>query len=162
MRGVGCDGPRKTEHHNPRADWCFLVEIHRILIDHAIAARRLARPNGPGLIGAMNAKIRILVALPKIHGAGTERIGGAAVHPNPALQPDHRFHEVRPAVEHFLGRIERDLGVRLIERSTRSIRVTEIGRDVFAQAGGLEAMEAMSVASRKATTTKRTQQMCGV
>ena len=32
-----------------------------------------------------------------------------------------------------VAQLERDLGVRLIERSTRSIRVTEIGRDVFAQ-----------------------------
>jgi len=32
-----------------------------------------------------------------------------------------------------VAQLERDLGVRLIERSTRSIQVTEIGRDVFAQ-----------------------------
>src|ERR1700722_19738462 len=42
-----------------------------------------------------------------------------------------------------VAQLERDLGVRLIERSTRSIQVTEIGRDVVAQcalmAGGLEA-----------------------
>jgi DNA-binding transcriptional LysR family regulator len=46
-----------------------------------------------------------------------------------------------------VAQLERDLGVRLIERSTRSIQVTEIGRDVFAQceviAGGLEATEAI-------------------
>jgi DNA-binding transcriptional LysR family regulator len=42
--------------------------------------------------------------------------------------------------------LERDLGV-LIERSTRSLPVTEVGRDVFTQceviAGGLEATEAI-------------------
>ena len=46
-----------------------------------------------------------------------------------------------------VAQLERDLGVHLIERSTRSIRVTEIGRDVFAQceiiAGGLGAIEAI-------------------
>ena len=51
-----------------------------------------------------------------------------------------------------VAQLERDLGVRLIERSTRSIQVTEIGRDVFAQceviAGGLEATEAIVARSR--------------
>jgi DNA-binding transcriptional LysR family regulator len=45
------------------------------------------------------------------------------------------------------AQLERDLGVRLIERSIRSIQVTEIGRDVYAQCevitGGLEATEAI-------------------
>src|ERR1700730_3013465 len=51
-----------------------------------------------------------------------------------------------------VAQLEPDLGVRLIERSTRSIRVTEIGRDVFAQCevitGGLEATEAIVARSR--------------
>jgi hypothetical protein len=51
-----------------------------------------------------------------------------------------------------VAQLKRDLGVRLIERSTRSIQVTEIGRDVFAQceviAGGLEATETIVVRSR--------------
>jgi DNA-binding transcriptional LysR family regulator len=51
-----------------------------------------------------------------------------------------------------VAQLERDLGIRLIERSTRSIHVTEIGRDVFAQceviAGGLEATEAIVARSR--------------
>lgn len=51
-----------------------------------------------------------------------------------------------------VAQLEHDLGVRLIERSTRSIRVTEIGRNVFAQceviAGGLEATEAIVARSR--------------
>src|ERR1700730_5090916 len=53
----------------------------------------------------MDAKICVLVPLPKIHGAGAERIGGAAVHSEPALQLNHYFLEIRPAVYHFLGRI---------------------------------------------------------
>jgi DNA-binding transcriptional LysR family regulator len=53
-----------------------------------------------------------------------------------------------------VAQLERgELGIRLIERSTRSIRVTEIGRDVFAQceviSGGLEATEAID--GREAT-----------
>jgi DNA-binding transcriptional LysR family regulator len=52
-----------------------------------------------------------------------------------------------------VAQLERDLAVRLIERSTRSIQVTEIGRDVFAQCevitGGLEATaEAIVARSR--------------
>jgi len=51
-----------------------------------------------------------------------------------------------------VAQLERDLGVRLIERSTRSVQVTEIGRDVFAQceviSGGLEATEAIVARSR--------------
>jgi DNA-binding transcriptional LysR family regulator len=51
-----------------------------------------------------------------------------------------------------VAQLERDLGVRLIERSTRSVQVTEIGRDVFAQceviASGLEATEAIVARSR--------------
>ena len=51
-----------------------------------------------------------------------------------------------------VAQLERDLGVRLIERSTRSIRITETGRDVFAQceviAGGLEATETIVARSR--------------
>ena len=51
-----------------------------------------------------------------------------------------------------MAQLEQGLGVRLIERSTRSIQVTEIGRDVFAQceviAGGLQATEAIVARSR--------------
>src|SRR3984957_7291018 len=51
-----------------------------------------------------------------------------------------------------VAQLERGLGVRLIERSTRSIQVTEIGRDVFAQceviAGGLEVAVAIVARSR--------------
>ena len=51
-----------------------------------------------------------------------------------------------------VAQLERDLGVRLIERSTRSLQLTEIGRHVLAQceviAGGLEATEAIVARSR--------------
>ncbi|MDB5403258.1 MAG: LysR-family transcriptional regulator [Rhodopila sp.] len=51
-----------------------------------------------------------------------------------------------------VAQLERDLGVRLIERSTRSVQVTDIGREVFAQceiiAGGVDATEAIVARSR--------------
>jgi DNA-binding transcriptional LysR family regulator len=60
--------------------------------------------------------------------------------------------EPKSKISKRVAQLERDLGVRLVERSTRSIRVTEIGRDVFAQCevipGGLEATGAIVARSR--------------
>jgi DNA-binding transcriptional LysR family regulator len=60
--------------------------------------------------------------------------------------------EPKTKISKRVAQLERDLGVRLVERSTRSIRVTEIGRDVFAQCevipGGLEATGAIVARSR--------------
>ena len=60
-----------------------------------------------------------------------------------------------------VAQLERDLGVRLIERSTRSIQVTEIGRDGYAQceviAGGIEATEAIVARSREPARELRAQ-----
>jgi DNA-binding transcriptional LysR family regulator len=51
-----------------------------------------------------------------------------------------------------VAQLEQDLGVRLIERSTRSLQLTEIGRHVLAQceviASGVEATEAIVARSR--------------
>jgi len=51
-----------------------------------------------------------------------------------------------------VAQLEQDLGVRLIERSTKNIRVTDIGRDVFAQCeailGSLEATDTIVARSR--------------
>ena len=51
-----------------------------------------------------------------------------------------------------VAQLERDLGVRLIERSTRRIRVTDIGHEVFRQCeaieNGVEATEAIVARSR--------------
>src|SRR3984893_10615698 len=60
--------------------------------------------------------------------------------------------ELKSKLSKRVAQLEQDLGVRLIERSTRSIRLTEIGRHVLAQceviAGGLEATEAIVARSR--------------
>src|SRR5579883_1813843 len=104
-RGLHWPGARVWEHHHARSDRGFLVEIHRILIDHADAAGGEALANCPGLVRAMDAKQRILVSLPKIHGPGAERIGRAAMHANAALQLNHRLEKFGPAVEHFFRRV---------------------------------------------------------
>src|ERR1019366_9916062 len=49
--------PRRSEHHDPRANRRLLVEIHHILVDHANAAGGDALSDGPGLDRAMDAKI---------------------------------------------------------------------------------------------------------
>ena len=53
----------------------------------------------------MDAKQRIVVTLPQIHGAGAERVGRATVHANSALQINHHFLEVWPAIDHLLRRV---------------------------------------------------------
>src|SRR5579875_241292 len=58
--------PRRLQHHDAGANRGLLIKIHRILVNHANAARRLARSDRPGLIGAMDSKIGIAVPLPKI------------------------------------------------------------------------------------------------
>jgi len=72
----------RLEHHNPGADRRLLIEIHRILVDHANAAGGLARTNRPGLIGAMDAKICIVVPC-KDTWRGRRADCGAAVHALP-------------------------------------------------------------------------------
>jgi DNA-binding transcriptional LysR family regulator len=60
--------------------------------------------------------------------------------------------ELKSKLSKRVAQLEQDLGVRLIERSTRSLQLTEIGRHVLAQceviAGGLEATEAIVARSR--------------
>jgi len=60
----------------------LLIEIHRILVDHANAAGGLARTNRPGLIGAMDAKY-VSWFLAKDTWRGRERIGGPPCMPSP-------------------------------------------------------------------------------
>src|SRR6266403_2255608 len=60
--------------------------------------------------------------------------------------------ELKSKLSKRVAQLEQDLGVRLIERSTRSLQLTEIGRHVLTQceiiAGGLEATEAIVARSR--------------
>jgi DNA-binding transcriptional LysR family regulator len=54
----------------------------------------------------------------------------------------------KAAVSRTIGALERKLGVRLLERSTRSLRLTEVGREVFERAisilGAVEDTERMA------------------
>jgi DNA-binding transcriptional LysR family regulator len=55
--------------------------------------------------------------------------------------------EAKGSLSKRVARLERQLGVRLIERSTRSIRVTDVGREIYRQceiiADGVDATEAI-------------------
>jgi len=60
--------------------------------------------------------------------------------------------EAKGSLSKRVARLERQLGVRLIERSTRSIRVTDVGREIYRQceiiADGIEATEAIVARSQ--------------
>jgi DNA-binding transcriptional LysR family regulator len=64
--------------------------------------------------------------------------------------------EAKAKLSRRVARLETDLGARLLERSTRSVRVTEVGREVFAQceviADGIAATEAIAARSRSTIT----------
>jgi DNA-binding transcriptional LysR family regulator len=79
----------------------------------------------------------------------------------------HATGEPKSKLSKRAAQLERDLDVRLIERSTRSIQVIEIGRDVYTQCeaitGGLEATEAIVARSRdevRGKGWKRTNPCC--
>jgi DNA-binding transcriptional LysR family regulator len=60
--------------------------------------------------------------------------------------------EAKAKLSKRVARLERHLGVRLIERSTRSMRVTDVGREIYQQcqiiADGIEAAEAIVARSQ--------------
>lgn len=60
--------------------------------------------------------------------------------------------EAKGKLSKRVARLERQLGVRLIERSTRSVRVTDVGREIYRQcvviADGVEAAEAIVARSQ--------------
>ncbi len=53
----------------------------------------------------MYAKQRVSVALPEIHGACSQRVGGTAMHAEAALQLNQLLFEIGPTLNHFLRRI---------------------------------------------------------
>src|ERR1035437_1105332 len=93
------------KHYDPRADRRVMVEIDDILVDHSDAAGRNTLADGPRFDGAVDAVKRVLVALPEVHGAGTERIARAAGHAEAALQFAHLPPQLGLALNHLLGRI---------------------------------------------------------
>src|ERR1035437_5667833 len=93
------------KHYDPRTDRRALVEIHDILVDHSDAAGRNTLADGPRFDGAVNAVERVLVALPEVHGAGTEGIARATGHAEAALQFAHLPPQLGLALNHLFGRI---------------------------------------------------------
>src|SRR5450759_619444 len=95
----------RWKHHDPRTDRRALVKVDHVLVDHADAAGGNARADGPRFDGAMDAVERVLVALPEVHGAGTERVARAARHAEAALQFAHLPPQLGLALNHLFGRI---------------------------------------------------------
>jgi|SRR5580698_8671380 DNA-binding transcriptional LysR family regulator len=64
--------------------------------------------------------------------------------------------EAKAKLSKRVARLERHLGVRLIERSTRSMRITDVGREIYQQcqiiADGIEAAEAIVARSQSEVT----------
>ena len=75
----------RRKHHDPRTNRCALVKVDYILVDHADAAGGNARADGPRFDGAVDTVKRVLVALPEVHGAGTERVARASMHAEATL-----------------------------------------------------------------------------
>src|SRR5271166_585453 len=80
------DSLRLSRPHNDHfgADRRALIKMHRVLIDHANAARRKALTNGPGFVCAVNAEQGVDIALIKIVRACPQRVLWAARHPKSA------------------------------------------------------------------------------
>ena len=95
----------RRKHHDSRTDRRALVKVDHVLVDHTDATGGNARADGPRFDGAMDAVKRVLVALPEVHGAGTERIARAAGHAEAALQFTHLPPQLGLALNHLFGRI---------------------------------------------------------
>ena len=54
-----------------------------------------------------------------------------------------------------VAQLEAELGVRLLERSTRQLRVTEVGREVYAQAATMTAAAASTRCATSVSATER-------
>src|SRR5215211_4971453 len=102
---VAALAPRRRKHHDLGADLDALVEIDHVLIDHADAAGGDAPADGPRLDGAVDAEQRVLVALPQIHGARSQRIARSARHADAAPELARLPHELGLARKHLLGRV---------------------------------------------------------
>ena len=92
----GCFSVGPLGNHDMCSDMDAVVKIDGVDVAHANAARRHVLADMLGLIGAVDAIHRILVALEQIERAGTERIIGTA---GQAAGVSRRL-QVRPALEH--------------------------------------------------------------
>src|SRR5687767_14308033 len=80
---------RGAEHDHGRPDRGPVVQVDRVLVDHADAAGGDAGPDGRWLDRPVDAEERVLTVLPEVHGARAERVAGAARHADAALQLAH-------------------------------------------------------------------------
>src|SRR5688572_30868412 len=108
--GRSADGSRhrraaRRQHLHLGADRHAVVEMDHVLVDHADAAGRDALADRMGLRRAVDAIERVLVVLPEIEPAGTDRIARAARNAHAALQLYELRQDVRPAGDHLGGRI---------------------------------------------------------
>ena len=81
------------------------VEVDRVLVDQADAARRRVGADRVRLQRTVDPEIRVLVALPQVHGAGAERIAIAAGDAHAALQLVELRLELGMTVDHLGRRI---------------------------------------------------------
>src|SRR5258707_328519 len=91
----------RGQHHDFGADRRALIEVDDILIDHADTPGRDTLADRPGFDGAVNAKERILVALPQVKCAGAEWVARTAMHAQPALQLAHHSPDLGLALDHL-------------------------------------------------------------
>ena len=70
----------RFEHHDDGADLDAVIEIDRVLVGHADAARRDRGADIFRLVGAVDAEQRVLAARVEIHRARAHRIVGARRH----------------------------------------------------------------------------------
>jgi len=93
---------RRGKHDDSRANGRPAVQVDDILVGQTNAAGRNILTDGPRLIRAMDPIKCILVVLPQVKCAGSERVCETSRHARSALYFGHRPPQLRPAFDHFL------------------------------------------------------------
>jgi len=95
----------RRKHDDSRPNRHSVVQIDNVLIGQTNAAGRNILTNGPWLIRAVDPIKCVLVVLPEVEGAGSERIHETGGHAHSALYFRHHLSQLGPALNHFLRRI---------------------------------------------------------